>query len=211
MPEWRRSCLDGGMASRSIIETGVVSALSALLLSGCAQGTLGVSPGTIVSTIVLLGERVGSGSTSTESRAPTSRSRLPASPAPSAMAERVLGTAEQYIGVRYTWGGNTPRSGFDCSGFTKYVFAREGIELPRTSREQARAGEAVAPDFNALVPGDIMLFAEPGAAISHVAIYAGNGRIIHSSSTNSGVGYLDLSNGRSEWFVQYFVAARRLL
>lgn len=55
-----------------------------------------------------------------------------------------------------------------------------------------------------------MFFAEPGQAISHVAIYAGNGRIIHSSSSTSGVGYTDLNSG-GDWFVAYFVAARRVL
>ena len=110
----------------------------------------------------------------------------------------------------YVWGGNTPGQGFDCSGFTKYIFAKHGVGLPRTSREQSRVGAAVAADFRALRPGDLMFFAEPGEAISHVAIYAGNGRIIHASSSNGGVGYTDLNTG-GEWFVAYFVAARRVL
>jgi cell wall-associated NlpC family hydrolase len=134
----------------------------------------------------------------------------PTSPAASAAAARVLRTADSYVGVKYVWGGNTPSEGFDCSGFTKYVFAKHGITLPRTAREQVRSGTAVAADFRALRPGDIMLFAEPGQAISHVAIYAGDGQIIHASSSGGGVGYTDLNTG-GEWFVAYFVAARRLL
>jgi cell wall-associated NlpC family hydrolase len=122
----------------------------------------------------------------------------------------VLNIGQSYIGVKYVWGGNTPSEGFDCSGFTKYVFAKYGVTLPRTSREQARVGVAVPPDFRYLRPGDLMMFAEPGQAISHVAIYAGNGRILHSSSSNGGVGYTDLATG-SQWFVAYFVAARRVL
>jgi len=122
----------------------------------------------------------------------------------------VLRTAETYRGVKYVWGGNSPSQGFDCSGFTKYVFAKYGVTLPRTSREQARAGAGVAADFRALRPGDLMLFAEPGQAISHVAIYAGDGRIIHASSSVGGVGYTDLNSG-GDWFVDYFVAARRVL
>jgi len=122
----------------------------------------------------------------------------------------VLRTAETYRGVKYVWGGSSPSQGFDCSGFTKYVFAKLGIALPRTSREQARAGGGVAADFRALRPGDLMLFAEPGQAISHVAIYAGDGRIIHASSSVGGVGYTDLNSG-GDWFIDYFVAARRVM
>lgn len=122
----------------------------------------------------------------------------------------MLKTAESYIGVKYVWGGNTPKQGFDCSGFTKFIFAKYGVTLPRTSREQVRSGTGIAADFRALRPGDLMFFAQPGEDISHVAIYAGDGRIIHSSSSNGGVGYTDLNAG-GEWFYAYFVAARRVM
>ena len=194
--------------------------LSLLLLSGCAQGTFGVSPSTILSAVIMAGDAMGSHSTSSDTRTTTTESRttspssrarnLPRSPTPTAMANRVLGTADQYVGVPYTWGGNSPERGFDCSGFTRFVFGKQGIQLPRTSREQARAGLGVALDFGALLPGDIMLFAEPGEAISHVAIYVGSGEIIHSSSAGRGVRYDDLNTSRGDWFVQNMVAARRL-
>lgn len=202
------------MTSRALIQPAGVTAGVLLLLSGCAQGSLSVSPSTVLSTVILAGEAIGSHTSSSDSRTSsssrTSNARIPRSPAATASAARVLGTADQYVGVRYTWGGNTPESGFDCSGFTKYVFARQGIQLPRTSREQARAGQGVALDFGALLPGDIMLFAEPDEAISHVAIYVGSGKIIHSSSGYGGVNYLDLNTSRGDWFVQNMVAARRL-
>jgi len=137
------------------------------------------------------------------------RARIPPSPPATTAASRLLRTGEEYIGVPYVWGGNTPSEGFDCSGFTKYIFAKQGITLPRTSREQARVGREIPADFHDLVPGDLMFFAEPGEAISHVAIYAGNGRILHSSSSNGGVGYTDLNAG-GDWFVAYFVEARRV-
>lgn len=174
---------------------------------------LAVSPSTVLSTVILAGEAIGRatsdsrGSTSTSS----SRARFPRSPAPSAISSRVLSTADKYVGVPYVWGGNTPSSGLDCSGFTKYVFAKQGVTLPRTSREQSRAGQGVALDPDNFLPGDILLFAEPGEAISHVAIYVGNGEIIHASSAYGGVNYLDLNSSRGDWYVQNMVAVRRLV
>ena len=183
-----------------------------LVLSACAQGTLAVSPGTIMDGVVLAGRVINAGSRAAggSSSRTSSTVRIPRSPAPSAAASRVLSTADRYVGVPYKWGGNTP-NGFDCSGFTKYVFARHGVTLPRTSREQSRAGDGVPLDFDAFVPGDILLFAEPGEAISHVAIYVGSGRIIHASSAMGGVNYLDLDGDRGAWYVQNLVSVRRLL
>ena len=200
------------MISRAVVRPVVFVALPLSLLSGCAQGSLGVSPSTILSAVVLVGEAIGSNGRSSDSRTSSGSSsrRIPSSPAPTAISSRVLRTADQYVGVPYTWGGNTPESGFDCSGFTKYVFAKQGIQLPRTSREQVRAGQGVPLDFNALLPGDIMLFAEPGEAISHVGIYVGSGVMIHSSSSGRGVAYDDLNTSRGDWFVENMVAARRL-
>jgi cell wall-associated NlpC family hydrolase len=184
-----------------------------LVLSACAQGTLAVSPGTILDGVVLAGRVINAGSrsssTSGSSRG-SSTVRIPRSPAASAAAARVLRTADQYVGVPYVWGGNTPK-GFDCSGFTKYVFAKNGVTLPRTSREQARAGDGVPLDFDALRAGDLLLFAEPGEAISHVAIYVGSGQIIHASQAMGEVNYLDLDGSRGAWYVQNLVAVRRTL
>ena len=183
-----------------------------LVLSACAQGTLAVSPGTILDGVILAGRVINSGSSTSSSGSSrgSSGARMPRSPAPTAIASRVLGTADKYVGVPYVWGGNTP-SGFDCSGFTKYVFAKNGVSLPRTSREQARVGDGVPLDFAAMLPGDILLFAEPGEAISHVAIFVGDGRIIHASSAMGGVNYLDLDGSRGAWYVQNLVAVRRPL
>ncbi len=121
-----------------------------------------------------------------------------------------MSTAEQYLGVPYKWGGSSPSSGFDCSGFVKYVYGRQGVRLPRTSREQAGAGVKVTARIASLRQGDLMLFAESREPISHVAIYAGDGRIIHSSSSGGGVRYDDLGTQRGQWYVQHMVAARRL-
>jgi cell wall-associated NlpC family hydrolase len=204
------------MNTRSLPRVGAVAAVSIVSLTACASVPLGVSPESVLTAVIAnLPAAIPSTSSPSSPSRPsrggsTTAHRIPASPAPSSEAQRVLRTADSYVGVKYVWGGNTPREGFDCSGFTKYVFAKYGITLPRTSREQAHVGSAVPADFRSLRPGDLMMFAEPGQAISHVAIYAGNGVIVHSSTSTGGVGYTDLNTG-GEWFVAYFVAARRVL
>jgi cell wall-associated NlpC family hydrolase len=145
----------------------------------------------------------------TPSSLPGSVSRYPASMRTSVGAVRLIGTAEEYIGVPYRWGGTSPSGGFDCSGFTQYVFARQGVRLPRTSYEQAEVGQSVAADWDVVEPGDLVMFEENGR-ISHVAIFAGRNRIIHSSSSGGGVRYDDLSTQRGQWFADHMVAARRV-
>jgi cell wall-associated NlpC family hydrolase len=128
----------------------------------------------------------------------------------SATASSVLATADDYVGTRYVWGGTTPR-GFDCSGFVQYVFRQHGIELPRTSRQQAQVGEYVPASLSALEVGDLLFFATDGKRIDHIAIYAGDDEIIHSSSSGGGVGYDNLSSKRGRWFADHHVATRRVI
>lgn len=123
---------------------------------------------------------------------------------------RVIPTAERYLGVKYRYGGTSPSRGFDCSGFVQYVFAKHGVTLPRTSRQQARTGTALSTRWSALTPGDLAMFAEDGEPVSHVAIYAGNGRIIHATASGGAVRYDDLDSPRGRWFAQHIVAARRV-
>jgi cell wall-associated NlpC family hydrolase len=92
----------------------------------------------------------------------------------------------------------------------KYVFAKHGVNLPRTSRAQALVGARVPLDYNDLRAGDLIMFAEPGHTISHVAIYAGNKRILHSSSSGHGVRYDNLRSQRGQWFEENAVVARRV-
>lgn len=96
-----------------------------------------------------------------------------------ASAQAVLDYARRFLGVRYTWGGTSPSSGFDCSGFTQYVFRNFGINLPRVSRSQATVGTRVS--YSNLRPGDLVFFSSrPGGTITHVGIYVGNGNMIHA-------------------------------
>ena len=135
---------------------------------------------------------------------------LPTSRAGSAVGAQVLPTARRYVGTRYVYGGTSPRTGFDCSGFVQYVFARHDVQLPRTSRQQAGVGTRVEPRVSALRAGDLLFFAESGSRISHVAIYAGSERIIHATSSGGEVRYDDFSTSRGEWFERRMVAARRV-
>ncbi|MGH7509521.1 MAG: C40 family peptidase [Gemmatimonadales bacterium] len=147
--------------------------------------------------------------------APRGAGRAPPARVPraaaTASAANVLATAERHLGARYRYGGETPGAGFDCSGFVQYVFGRRGVDLPRTSREQAYAGRGVTDQVASLQPGDLMLFASTGARVDHVAIYAGDNRIIHSSSGAGGVVYDDLSSSRGKWFMARHVESRRVL
>ena len=118
---------------------------------------------------------------------------------------KILKTAAQYKGVRYVFGGTTP-SGFDCSGYVQYVFAKNGIRLTRTADTQALEGKYVSR--KALKPGDLVFFTtyEPGA--SHVGIYAGNNKFWNATSSR-GVMLSDLTD--SYWGPRYYTARRILM
>jgi hypothetical protein len=123
--------------------------------------------------------------------------------------DRLISTADGYVGTPYRRGGTNPASGFDASGFVRFVFSRMGVNLPRLSRDQARVGEKVRPDWRSIAPGDLVMFEDDGG-INHVAIYVGRSRIIHSSASGGGVRYDDLESERGRWFVEHLVAARRI-
>jgi cell wall-associated NlpC family hydrolase len=127
------------------------------------------------------------------------------------LAASAIRTADQYVGTRYRWGGGSPADGFDCSGFVRYVFGQHGITLPRISRDQARAGRAMPTSLDGLAPGDLLFFAQRSATVDHVAIYAGEGRIVHASRSGYGVRYDELTGDRGRWYAQHLVAVRRVI
>ena len=178
-----------------------------LALTSCAQASVNRTAADVLYSVILAGASASSRPAPSPRPAPGGTST--SAPRSTASAPRVLATAEDYIGVPYKWGGTSPNTGFDCSGYVQYVYAKQGVRLPRTSREQAGAGQKVSARVTSLRQGDLMLFAEKGT-ISHIAIYAGGGRIIHSSSSGGGVRYDDLGTRRGQWFAQHMVAARRL-
>lgn len=123
----------------------------------------------------------------------------------SAFADSKMDTViSKTIGVAYKTGG-TSTAGFDCSGFTKYVFKNVGLTLPRTSKAQYSVGTAVSKSN--LRSGDLVFFNTLGNGVSHVGIYVGNGKFAQSSSSR-GVTITSLS--QTYWANRY-VGAKRVM
>lgn len=114
---------------------------------------------------------------------PASAAPAPAdAPAPSrssASGSAIVDAAQSQAGVRYTWGGSSPATGFDCSGLTSYVYRSQGISIPRTARQQALGGRII-PQSEAR-PGDLVAFTDGN--YGHIGIYAGDGQIIDASGS----------------------------
>lgn len=122
-------------------------------------------------------------------------------------ANAVLFRAIALVGTPYHWGGNTPQSGFDCSGLVDYVFRdAAGVSLPRTSGEMSEVSERkLAVDL--LQSGDLVFFKDEGR-IGHVGIYVGERRFVHAP--NSG-GTVRLDSIDAAWWREHFVFGKRVL
>lgn len=130
-----------------------------------------------------------------------------AADAGSMAASNVLIRAISLIGTPYVWGGNTPESGFDCSGLVNYVFRDMlSLQLPRTSRELAHWGSD-AVDTTQLQTADLVFFGS-GGSITHVGIYVGDGRFVHAPSTGGTV-RLDRMDGA--YWQRRYAGARRVI
>jgi cell wall-associated NlpC family hydrolase len=130
-----------------------------------------------------------------------------AAPAPAATAGSVTGFAMQFVGSRYVWGGSSPK-GFDCSGFTRYVYAQFGLNLPHSSAGQysSRYGTPISDPAD-LRPGDIVFFVNTyKRGISHVGLYVGGGDVVQAMSPRLGVGVANLNGGY--WAQHYYGAIR---
>lgn len=120
-------------------------------------------------------------------------------------ASKIISYGMSLIGTPYKYTGRSPK-GFDCSGFTSYVFDNAvGISLPHSSRDQARMGTSV--EKSELRPGDIVYFNTNGSGVSHVGIYIGDNKFMHAS-TNRGVTLTSLSES---YYVKRYMGARRIL
>ena len=125
-------------------------------------------------------------------------------------AQKVVELAKKQLGKKYVWGGNGPDS-FDCSGLTKYIFGKVGVNLERISYNQAEQGIAVKKEN--LQPGDLVFFSginatSSNAKISHVGIYIGGGQFIHASNPTRGVVQDDINDS---YYSKHYVKARRVI
>lgn len=120
------------------------------------------------------------------------------------ISRRVVANSMNYIGVPYVFGGTSP-SGFDCSGYVRYVFANAGIYLPRTADAQYEVGMPISS--SELVPGDLVFFSTYEYGPSHVGIYLGDGNFINASSSR-GVAIDSLYSG---YWGSCYIGARRVL
>ncbi len=110
------------------------------------------------------------------------------------------------MGIAYKWGGNTPDTGMDCSGFVRYVFKKSlGITLPRTAAEMAKVGKRVSIDE--LEPGDLIFFNTRRGSNTHIGIYLGNNKFIQSPRTGENIQITELSG----YWVKHFNGAKRVV
>jgi cell wall-associated NlpC family hydrolase len=123
--------------------------------------------------------------------------------------DEILETAKEYLGVKYIWAANGP-SAFDCSGYTKYVFKKNGITIPRYSGHQANVGIKVS--FNELQKGDLVFFDTAKGfhgKVNHVGIYIGDNKFIHASSAKKQV--MITSFSRKKFYKNRFLHGQRII
>lgn len=123
------------------------------------------------------------------------------------LRRELVATARRFIGVPYRWGGEDRQHGFDCSGLTMVSYRLNGLNLPRNSRSQFKAGRYVSKKH--LQPGDLVFFATKGGKrVTHVGMYAGGGKFIHAPRTGKTVRVASLS---SNFFKKTYVGGRTYL
>ncbi|CAA6812519.1 MAG: NLP/P60 family protein [uncultured Sulfurovum sp.] len=123
--------------------------------------------------------------------------------------DKILETARKFLGVKYIWAANGP-SAFDCSGFTKYVFKKSGISLPRYSGHQANMGKKIK--FSQMQKGDLVFFDTTKKftkKVNHVGIFIGNNKFIHASSGGKKV--MITSFSKKKFYKNKFLYARRVI
>ncbi len=187
----------------AVLETSVTSDISEASEASTASGTSAASEvseaGDANTVAAVAAEDNGAAKTAAES--------IKNSRGEQRLAENIIEYAKRFKGVKYVWGGTTTK-GFDCSGFTKYVFGHFDVTIDRNSTAQAKNGSYIKKAD--LMPGDLVFFDTNGGnnRINHVGIYIGNGNMIHSSSSHKGVVISTISSG---FYAKSYMTARRVL
>jgi NlpC/P60 family len=131
---------------------------------------------------------------------------------PSTLADSVIATATEAMGRPYEYGGTGENGeGFDCSGLIQYAYGKHGITLPRRSVDQAREGVKVDRALQKLKPGDLLTFSNRGRTVTHVGLYMGSGRFIHSATRGVQVSTLSAADPYGRWWYRRWVGVRRIL
>lgn len=135
-----------------------------------------------------------------------------ASSRPLLLRDSVIASATSAMGRPYSWGGTGEGGGgFDCSGLIQHAYGEHGIALPRTSAEQAKKGRAVPKKVGSLAPGDLLTFSNRGGPVSHVGLYLGNGKFIHSASRGVQISVLSDDDPYGRWWFKRWVGVRRIV
>ncbi len=144
--------------------------------------------------------------------APSTAAPPPVGRNPVSLRDSIVSTATDAMGRPYRYGGTgDDGGGFDCSGLIQYAYGRYGIALPRTSREQATEGRSVKRRLDLLAPGDLLTFSDGGGPVTHVGMYVGEGRFIHSASRGVQLSVLSADDPYGRWWYGRWVGARRIV
>ena len=122
--------------------------------------------------------------------------------------DSIVQNAKTHLGENYVWGGTKPNA-FDCSGYMKYLYEKEGIEIPRTAYQQSKVGQYVERDE--LEKGDLLFFLtdkKRNIPITHVGLYLGNDKFIHAASKKKGIIISSLSKSK---YNKIYVKAKRII
>jgi hypothetical protein len=131
---------------------------------------------------------------------------------PQNLADSIIATASEAMGRPYTYGGTgEDGEGFDCSGLIQYSYGKHGIALPRRSTDQAKEGRKIERTVRKLAPADILTFSNRGGQVTHVGLYMGEGRFIHSATRGVQVSVLSPDDPYGRWWYKRWVGVRRIV
>jgi hypothetical protein len=159
-----------------------------------------------------IGIHLGRGSPPPAIQQPPVDSVLRSQSPPVTLADSIIATAAEAMGRPYEFGGTGENGeGFDCSGLIQYAYGKHGIALPRRSADQAREGVDVDRNPSRLRPGDLLTFSNRGRGVTHVGLYVGGGRFIHSATRGVQVSTLSAEDPYGRWWYQRWVGVRRII